>query len=43
MAFLAGYRDRAAALNLPEPEQTLHAWAGYLRVLLASNEFLFVD
>ncbi|HEX4146778.1 MAG TPA: PSD1 and planctomycete cytochrome C domain-containing protein [Pirellulales bacterium] len=43
IAFLAGYRTRSTPLDLPEPEQTVQAWAGYLRVLLASNEFLFVD
>jgi len=43
VAFLAGYRARSTPLGLPESEQALHAWAGYLRVLLASNEFLFVD
>ncbi len=43
IAFLAGYRTRSASLDLPESEQVLHAWAGYLRVLLASSEFLFVD
>ena len=43
LAFLADYRNRLAPLNLPQPEQVLHSWAGYLRVLLSSNEFLFVD
>jgi uncharacterized coiled-coil protein SlyX len=43
IAFLADYRARSTPLNLPEPERVLHSWAGYLRVLLASNEFLYVD
>jgi mono/diheme cytochrome c family protein/uncharacterized coiled-coil protein SlyX len=43
IGFLAEYQSRSSALNLPQRDQVLHAWAGYLRVLLASNEFLYVD
>jgi len=39
-AFLADY---AASLSLPEPQARQAAWAAWLRVLLGSNEFCYVD
>jgi hypothetical protein len=41
--FLDGYRAQLAARSIPSDERTLALWAAYARVLLASNEFLFVD
>jgi hypothetical protein len=39
--FLSDYqRD---LLDVPEAERPVQAWAAWLRVLLSSNEFLYVD
>jgi hypothetical protein len=42
-AFLARYEQSLAAEGIPAAGRPEHAWAGLARVLLASNEFLYVD
>ncbi len=39
--FLAGYQSELT--DLPPAQRLERAWAAYVRVLLSSNEFLFVD
>ncbi len=41
--FLRGYRDKLAALTTPPNEVEPKAWTALARVLLGSNEFVFVD
>ncbi len=41
--YLAGARERLKASGIAETELDQQALASYLRALLASNEFLFVD
>ena len=43
LAFLEGYRAKLSGLNVPASDLPTHSLAAYLRTLLASNEFLFVD
>jgi cytochrome c553 len=43
LAYLRELRPDLTAINLPEEEQTRAALASYLRVLLSSSEFVFVD
>ena len=40
-AFLANYA--AALTETPEPDRPLAAWSAYARILLSSNEFLYLD
>ena len=40
-AFLANYRAEVAGASAPD--QTLAVWSALSRVLLASNEFLYLD
>ena len=42
-AFLARYEQGLAAEGVPAARRPEEAWAGLARVLLASNEFLYVD
>ena len=42
-AFLAQYEQTLAGEGVPAPSRPEQAWAGLARVLLASNEFLYVD
>lgn len=41
--FIRNYREQSARLNLPEEKQNELAWAAFARVLMTSNQFLFVD
>ena len=43
MGFLEVYRQKLASLGVPPDQQPLQAWAGLARVLLTSNNFLYVD
>ena len=43
LAYLRDIRSDLAAIKLPDEEQTRAALASYLRVLLSSSEFIFVD
>ena len=43
LAYLRDIRPDLTAIQLPEEEQTRAALASYLRVLLSSSEFIFVD
>jgi hypothetical protein len=43
LAYLRDIRPELTAIQLPEEEQTRAALASYLRVLLSSSEFIFVD
>ncbi|WP_373649953.1 PSD1 and planctomycete cytochrome C domain-containing protein [Schlesneria sp. DSM 10557] len=43
LEFLAHYREQSARLNLPEEKQNELAWGAFARVLMTSNQFLFVD
>jgi hypothetical protein len=43
LQFLEQYRQNLAALGKPPEERELAAWAGYGRVLLTSNAFLYVE
>jgi hypothetical protein len=43
LEFLAGCRDELRHAGVAEGELEGEAWAGYARVLLASNEFFYVD
>ncbi len=41
--FLQQYRDKLAELNTPLDQVDLQAWSALARVLMSSNEFVFVD
>ena len=41
--FLKQYRDKLAELKTPSDQAELKAWSALARVLLSSNEFVFVD
>jgi hypothetical protein len=41
--YLRRYREEMARLGAAEPEQQAEAWASLAHVLLASNEFIYVD
>ena len=41
--FLKQYRDKLAELKTPPDQAELNAWSALARVLLSSNEFVFVD
>ena len=41
--FLKQYREQLAALKTPPDQAELKAWSALSRVLLSSNEFVFVD
>ncbi len=41
--FLEEYRRKAVAAGTAAEQATLAAWSAYARVLLASNEFLYID
>ncbi|WP_417382552.1 DUF1553 domain-containing protein [Gimesia sp.] len=43
LAYLKLYRGELAVLDLPADQQELRAWQSLCRVLISSNEFLFVD
>ena len=43
LAYLRDIRSDLAEINQPEEEQTRAALASYLRVLLSSSEFVYVD
>ena len=43
MQYLAKTRKTLEAANVPQADAAAHALASYLRVVMASNEFLFVD
>ncbi|HEX4946715.1 MAG TPA: DUF1553 domain-containing protein, partial [Blastocatellia bacterium] len=43
LAYLRDIRGDLTAIQLPDEEQTRAALASYLRVLLSSSEFIFVD
>ena len=42
-SFLARYSDKLAAIEPDEAKRKLKAWQGFCQVLLASNEFIYVD
>ena len=41
--FLKQYRDKLAELKTPSDQAELKAWSALVRVLMSSNEFVFVD
>ncbi|MBC7816827.1 MAG: hypothetical protein IAG10_08070, partial [Planctomycetaceae bacterium] len=41
--FLKQYRDKLAELKTPPDQVELKAWSALARVLMSSNEFVFVD
>lgn len=43
LAYLRDLRPALTEINMPEEEQTRAALASYLRVLLSSSEFIFID
>ncbi|WP_417388697.1 DUF1553 domain-containing protein [Gimesia sp.] len=43
LAYLELYERELAALELPAEQKTLRTWQSLCRVLISSNEFLFVD
>ena len=43
LQFITEYRQQSARLNLPAEKQNELAWAAFARVLMTSNQFLFVD
>jgi hypothetical protein len=43
LSFVEAYRQKEAALAVPEDRRTTSAWAALSRVLLTSNGFLYVD
>ena len=43
LAFVSEYRSRLAGQNLDERESRLRAWQGLCRVILSSNEFVYLE
>ncbi len=43
LAYLARYAEELARLGVPAPRRELEAWTSYARVILCSNEFVYVD
>jgi hypothetical protein len=41
--YLAAYTAEAASTAIPEDHRELAAWTSYARILLAANEFLYID
>ncbi|MBI3836735.1 MAG: PSD1 domain-containing protein [Planctomycetia bacterium] len=41
--FLERYRQQLAASGIPADEAAVAAWSAYVRVLLTSNEFLYIE
>jgi hypothetical protein len=41
--FLQAYREKLVSLKTPESKVELQAWSAFSRVLLSSNEFIFID
>ena len=42
-AFISRYAESLAKVNVPEADRMGQAWAAYLRTVLGSNEFFYVD
>lgn len=43
LAFIGRYEESLARLNVPESDRRVGAWAAYLRTVLESNEFFYID
>jgi hypothetical protein len=43
LTYLQRFRDKLGSMNVSAEEQWLKAWSSYLRALLGSNEFMFID
>ncbi len=43
LAFIGRWEESLARLNVPESDRRVNAWAAYLRTVLGSNEFFYID